>query len=70
MTAEQFLMALGRFISRRGTPKEIILNNAPQFKLTETTGYKSWQRVVTDEDVHSYTANENIKWRFIVEFAP
>ena len=70
MTAEQFHMALGRFISRRGTPKEIILNNAPQFKLTETTGYKSWQRVVTDEDVHSYTANENIKRRFIVEFAP
>ena len=23
-----------------------------------------------DEDVHSYTANQNIKWKFIVEFAP
>ena len=67
MTAEQFLMTLGRFISRRGTPKEIILDNAPQFKLTKTTIGKAWQKVVTDENVHSYTANQNIKWKFIVE---
>ena len=70
MTAEQFLMALRRFISRKGTPKEIILDNASQFKLTKTTIDKAWQRVVMDEDVHSYTANQNIKWKFIVEFAP
>ena len=37
MTAKQFLMALRRFISRRGTPKEITLDNAPQFKLMKTT---------------------------------
>ena len=61
MTAEQFLMTLRRFISRRSTPKEIILDNAPQFKLTKTTIDKAWQRVVTGEDVHSYTANQNIK---------
>ena len=70
MTGEQFLMALRRFISRRGTPKEIILDNAPQFKLAKTTIDEAWQRVVMDEDVHSYTANQNIKWKFIVEFAP
>ena len=70
MTAEQFLMTLRWFISRRGTPKEIILDNAPQFKLTKTTIDKAWQKAVTDENVHSYTANQNIKWKFIVEFAP
>ena len=70
MTAEQLLMALRRFIFRRGTPKEIILDNGPQFKLMKTTIDKAWQIVVTDEDVHSYTANQNIKWRFIVEFTP
>ena len=70
MTGEQFLMALRRFISRRGAPKEIILDNAPQFKLAKTTIDEAWQRVVMDEDVHSYTANQNIKWKFIVEFAP
>ena len=67
MTGEQFLMALRRFISRRGAPKEIILDNAPQFKLAKTTIDEAWQRVVMDEDVHSYTANQNIKWKFIVE---
>ena len=36
MTAEQFLMTLRRFISRRNTPHTIILDNAPQFKLTKT----------------------------------
>ena len=56
-----FLMTLRRFISRRGTPKEIILDNAPQFKFTKTTIDKAWQIVVIDEDVHSYTANQNIK---------
>ena len=33
MTPEQFLLALRRFIARRGKPTRIILNNAPQFKL-------------------------------------
>ena len=57
-------------ISRRCTPKEIILDNAPQFQLTKTAIEKAWQSIVTDEDVRSYTGNQNIKWRFIVEFAP
>ena len=35
MTAEQFLLALRRFIARRGKPTEIILDNAPQFKLAK-----------------------------------
>ena len=32
MTAEQFLLALRRFIARRGKSIQIILDNAPQFK--------------------------------------
>ena len=63
-------MVFRRFISRRGTPKEIMLDNIPQFKLTKTSIDKAWQKVVTYEDVHSYTANKNIKGRFIVKFAP
>ena len=40
MAAEQFLMALRKFISRRVTLKKIILDNASQFKLTKTTIHK------------------------------
>ena len=36
MTSKHFLKALRLFISRRGTPKEIILDNATQFKFTKT----------------------------------
>ena len=68
MTAEEFPMAHRRFISRNSTPKEIILDNAPQFKLTKTTIDTEWQQVVMDEDVHSYTAIQNIKWSFIAEY--
>ena len=63
-------MALKRFISSRGTPKKIILDNVPNLKLTKTTIDKAWQRVVTDEDIQSYTKNQYIKWRFKVKFAP
>ena len=70
MTAEQFLMALRRFISRRGTPEEIILDNAPQFKLTKTTVGKAWISVITDEEVLRYIASKNTKWKFIAEFTP
>ena len=63
-------MALRRFIPRRGVPKEIIPDNAPKLKLIKTTIDKAWQKVVTDKDVNSYTGNQNIRWRFIVEFSP
>ena len=49
LTAEQFLMALISFFSRRGAPEEIILDNGPQFKLTKTTVNKAWKLVITDE---------------------
>ena len=35
MTAEQFLAALCRFITRRSEPDQIILDNAPHFKATK-----------------------------------
>ena len=70
LTAEQFLQSLRRFIARRGTPKEIILDNAAQFKLTKSTFYIAWETVVTDPTVHSYVAEHRIKWNFIVELSP
>lgn len=35
ITAEQFLLTLRRFIARRGKPTQLILDNAPQFKLAK-----------------------------------
>ena len=70
MTAEQFLLALRRFIARRGNPAQLILDNAPQFKLAKTTIDKAWKETVSNHELQSYTANQGIEWNFIVELAP
>ena len=44
MNAEKFLLALRRFISRRGKPDEIILDNAGQFTVTEKVVVASWEK--------------------------
>lgn len=70
MSAEQFLLGFRRFISRHGKPKEIISDNAMQFKLASDTLENLWRQIVTHNDVCTYVANEKIKWKFITEFAP
>ena len=63
-------MVLQRFISRRNTPDTIILDNAPQFKLTKPTVDKAWQQSITHENVQKFTSDAGIKWKVIVEFSP
>ena len=70
MSAEKFLLALRRFIARRGKPDEIVLDNASQFKVTKMVMDKTWTEVVKDPDVYSYVSSSGIKWSFITEFAP
>lgn len=70
MTAEQFIMALRRFIARRGKPSHIISDNASQFKLSKSAIDITWNDFITDESVTSYIANEGIEWTFIVELSP
>ena len=70
MTAEQFLLALRRFISRRNTPHTIFLDKAPQFKLTKKTIDKAWQQSITHGNVQRFTSDVGIKWKFIIEFSP
>ena len=51
-------------------PREIISDNAKQFKLAQDTVEKLWSQVLTESDVISYSVNEKIWWNFIVELAP
>ncbi|KAK2559409.1 hypothetical protein P5673_018033 [Acropora cervicornis] len=55
---------------RRGKPKEIISDNASQFKLAKSTVEEAWQFATTSPDTQSYLANEGITWSFIIELAP
>ena len=53
LTAEQFLLALRRFIARRGKPAQLILDNAPQFKLAKTGIDKAWKETVSNHELQS-----------------
>lgn len=70
MSTEEFLHGLRRFIARWGKPKQLISDNASQFKLASNILEEIWASTVRDPDVQSYIANEDIKWQFIVELAP
>jgi len=70
MTTEQLLLCLRRYIATRGKPKQIISDNASQFKVVKSTVEEAWQLSTTSPDTQSYLANEGIKWSFIIELAP
>ena len=70
MSTEQFLLGFRRFLSRHGKIKEIISDNASQFKLASDIIDKVWRQILTEEDVLSYAANESIRWKFIIQLAP
>lgn len=70
MTTGEFLLALRRFISQRGTPIEITSDNALQFKAASATLDLIWKNVKSSDEIQSYVSNLGIKWTFIVEMAP
>jgi hypothetical protein len=70
LSTEEFLLALRRFIAQRGAPKEIISDNASQFKLAKNTLELIWQKTIKCDEVQSYVSDCGIKWTFIVERAP
>jgi len=70
ITAEQFLLCLRRFISTHGKPKQIISDNASQFKVVKATVDHGWELSRTSPDTQSYLANKGIKWSFTIELAP
>ena len=51
LSAEQFLLALSRFITRRGKPPRNILDNASQFNLTKSLLDIAWENIIRDPDV-------------------
>ena len=57
-------------MARRGKPKEIISDNASQFKLASDVMNKLWRNILSKNDELSYATNEYIKWKYIVELAP
>ena len=70
LTAEEFFLALRRFIARWGNPSEIISDNAAQFKLSKSTIDDVIKKGIKDSSLQSYISNQLIKWSFIFELSP
>ena len=70
LSAPLFLDCLKRFIARRGKPKLIISDNAPQFRLVKTTLDMEWNKTFKSSEVLDYFSHEVIQWNFTTALAP
>ena len=70
MSSEEFLLCFRRFIAKRGTPCEIISDNAMHFRASSTVLDRIWNKIQQSDEIMSYVSNAGIKWRFNVELSP
>lgn len=70
MTAEEFLNSFRRFVGRRGTPRCIVCDNAPQFYNVEGYFQSIWHRFSEADPNEKYYAEHQIEWRFVPPEAP
>ena len=73
LSAEAFLAALRRFISRRGKPKEVFSDNGTNFvgasrELEQL--YKFLSKETTQRSVSRFCVDQHIQWHFSPERAP
>jgi hypothetical protein len=64
MTIDKFLLALQRFVGRRGLPHTSYLDNAQTFHATNKHLSQLWTSLSTAE-THHFLAHNNITWKFI-----
>jgi hypothetical protein len=69
-SARSFLAALRRFISRRGTPRTILSDNALSFKASAEIVTKTWVSLSQGIEVQDAVTKQGIRWVFITERAP
>ena len=69
-SASEFFHCLKRFIARRGCPQQVISDNAAQFQLVKILSDKAWTQNPQDDTILTYSAQQNIRWQFIVALAP
>lgn len=70
MTAAEFLNCLRRFAGRRGVPRRIICDNAPQFYAVEGYFQCVWRRFAEADSTEKYYAQHGIEWHFIPPTSP
>lgn len=66
LSTENFLLALKRFISRRGLCKVIYSNNGKTFKRADQDLKELWKNI-KDPQLPEFFSEKGITWRFIAE---
>ncbi|GFU06922.1 integrase catalytic domain-containing protein [Trichonephila clavipes] len=69
MSTKCFLLALRRFLARRGNCKVIYSDNARTFKAAERE-LAYFANILKDSEFQSFVADKGIHWKFIVERVP
>ena len=69
MTTAEFLLCFRRFIAQRGTPSEVISDNAMQFRTSNGLLDQLLDDIIQNRDVLTYLSNAGIQWSFNGEFA-
>ncbi|GFX47420.1 integrase catalytic domain-containing protein [Trichonephila clavipes] len=69
MSTKCFLLALRRFLARRGNCRVIYSDNARTFKAAERE-LAYFANILKDSEFQNFVADKGIHWKFIVERAP
>ena len=70
MTTDRTILAIRRFIARRGSPSSILSDNARQFQLAKNVIDSTWNLVIEDDKLLNYTNSQHIRWNHTTERAP
>jgi hypothetical protein len=65
MSTDRFLLALERFVGRRGLPNTIYSDNATTFHASNRELTELWLALIASK-THQYLARHGITWKFIV----
>ncbi|GIX68451.1 reverse transcriptase [Caerostris darwini] len=69
MTTKSFLLALRRFLSRRGVCQTIYSDNAKSFKAAERE-LQHFAKIVKEQELQDFISSQGVTWKFIIEHAP
>ncbi|XP_054276611.1 uncharacterized protein LOC128995618 [Macrosteles quadrilineatus] len=70
LTADAYLAALTRFVSRRGIVSDIHCDNATNFTGASEKLRRNFENLIKDSTVQCYAENFNIKFHFLPPHAP
>ncbi|MBP1527409.1 MAG: DDE-type integrase/transposase/recombinase, partial [Spiroplasma ixodetis] len=68
LSADEFLLAFQRFVSRRVVPKLVISDNATNFTFIQPLIGKRVK--IEDHNLNDFIDNNNIEWVFIPQYSP